>query len=622
MTHADHFGLVGQVLQRKYRVDACIGEGGFAVVYRGEHLTFQSSIAIKCLKIPPHFTPAAQTLFLDRFREEGKHLFKLAAHSAVVKVHDLDVTERGVPYMVLEWLEGRELADELADRRRRGLPPYTETEALALLRPAIEALSVAHALGVAHRDIKPQNLYLANTVAGRSIKVLDFGVAKAMQDGETATQLVTRTTSGFAAFSPNYGAPEQFASKKYGATGPWTDVHAMGLVLTELVTGQAAYEGEELADWMTAGLGSERPTPRARGGRVSDAFEHLVARAVARASKERFASAAELLAAVDAFSQPLGVAGTAPPDLSRQIPPRPEGTVRAFPAPSLLAAQRLVGVGAMAPEPAPAWVGGTTRTGGPTQMASAATIPEPPRGAQRVKKQPSTGVILGASLGVLGVVAVVALWPRDGSKKMEESTTDEPTPMALSSAEVPKSIVALSPGEGEKSMVLGSTSVSGAQPAAPTALQSPPGEEALASPASSPSDPCAKYPSAANYYACGGNNGFAGAAGVLYVCADGATKSTRKCTAGCFFAPEGVPDRCVEDSSPSPAAASPSDPCALDPATKNAPNYYVCGGNQGFTGAPGVLYVCSGGVTKSTRKCADGCFFAPHGVPDCCVEDK
>lgn len=77
------------------------------------------------------------------------------------------------------------------------------------------------------------------------LKVLDFGIAKAMQDGESATQLSTRTSSGFSAFSPPYGAPEQFRARRYGPTGPWTDVHALGLILTELVTGERALTGEE-----------------------------------------------------------------------------------------------------------------------------------------------------------------------------------------------------------------------------------------------------------------------------------------------------------------------------------------------------------------------------------------
>ena len=117
---------------------------------------------------------------------------------------------------------------------------------------------------------------------GLTLKVLDFGIAKAMQEGETATRVQTRTSSGFSAFSPSYGAPEQFYGKKYGATGPWTDVHALGLILTELVSGRPPLEGDDLAELQDAATSEVRPTPRGRGALVSDGFEAVVAQAVAR----------------------------------------------------------------------------------------------------------------------------------------------------------------------------------------------------------------------------------------------------------------------------------------------------------------------------------------------------
>lgn len=83
---ADPFTLAGSTLDGRYRVDRVVGEGGFGVVYRGFHLSFEQPIAIKCLKVPPHFTPEAKQLFLDRFREEGKHLARLAEHPSIVRL--------------------------------------------------------------------------------------------------------------------------------------------------------------------------------------------------------------------------------------------------------------------------------------------------------------------------------------------------------------------------------------------------------------------------------------------------------------------------------------------------------------------------------------------------------
>ncbi|MBN1611647.1 MAG: protein kinase [Polyangiaceae bacterium] len=299
----DLFGLLGCVIDNRYRVDTVVGEGGFGMVYRGWHLAFDHAVAIKCLKVPAHFTWEARGTFLKRFREEGVFLSALAAHPAIVRVFDLNVSEReggqAIPYLVLEWLEGVELEALLQERRRAGQGPMSEADALALLRPAVEALQLAHQLKIVHRDLKPRNLYLAETRQGTVLKVLDFGIAKALHDGEMATRLATGTTSGFEAFTPEYAAPEQFEGKRFGGTGTWTDVYAFGMILTELVLGRRAYQGDSVFALYGEATGPVRPTPRGRGLSVSDAFERLCARALAVNPADRFASANELLEAFD-----------------------------------------------------------------------------------------------------------------------------------------------------------------------------------------------------------------------------------------------------------------------------------------------------------------------------------
>ncbi|HEY4120804.1 MAG TPA: serine/threonine-protein kinase, partial [Byssovorax sp.] len=295
----DPFGLVGHVLAQKYRVDAVVGEGGFGVVYRGFHLSFRHDVAVKCLRIPVEFAPDAQAEFVARFRDEGQHLSRLAsAHMSIVRVFDFDIATSpsgvAMPYLVLEWLNGSSLDVVVAERGAAGEPPFDEREALALLRPAVEALAVAHELGVVHRDVKPANLFVAEGTTA-TIKVLDFGVAQAV--GEAP-----RATTGFNPFSPLHGSPEQFSPKKFGATGPWTDVHALGLVLVEMVTGRHPLGDDDVGEMFLAATGEPRPTPRARGADVSDAFEAMCARALARMPEERFPNARALLAAMDAVA--------------------------------------------------------------------------------------------------------------------------------------------------------------------------------------------------------------------------------------------------------------------------------------------------------------------------------
>ncbi|HMA94719.1 MAG TPA: bifunctional serine/threonine-protein kinase/formylglycine-generating enzyme family protein [Polyangiaceae bacterium] len=296
----DLFELVGKTIAGKYAVLEAVGDGGFSVVYRGIHQRLGQPVAIKILKLPPHFDTATRQVFIDRFSDEGRILSNLADHPSIVRVLDFGTTqgaEGEVFYLVLEWLDGRDLETIFAANR----PVFSEADAIALLRPAVEALALAHAEGIAHRDLKPANLYLAQTKLGPRIKVLDFGIAKAIQEGELSARLTDHTSSGFRAFTPSHGAPEQFRPKKHGPTGPWTDVHALGLLLVELVTGRPALQGEEEADYLLQSAAKDRPSPRARGANVSDAFEAVCQKALALEPRDRYPNARELLRALDAL---------------------------------------------------------------------------------------------------------------------------------------------------------------------------------------------------------------------------------------------------------------------------------------------------------------------------------
>ena len=410
---ADVFGLLGTTVDEKIRVDEQIGEGGFAVVYRGYHLAFEQPVAIKCLKTPAHFDDEAQEAFLAKFRDEGKMLFRLSQHASIVRVFDIGTvaTAKGVrvPYLALEWLDGDDLDTMLRRRLQEGAGPYDETSAIALLRPAVDAIALAHRLGIAHRDLKPANLVLANTVQGEVLKVLDFGIAKAMQEGETAAaSQATLTSSGFRAFSPQYAAPEQFRSKRYGATGPWTDVHAIGLILVELVTGQPAMVGDEQADFYEQSVGDERPTPRARGFEATEAFERLCARCLARDPRERFQDAEQLLAALDAFS--LGVHDMMGASGENPI--------------------------VVAPKPSPSTSVAVAVTGGPRINPQAATMPAPlsddapsppvsasstATGAQGTRRA-LPWIVGGAVVALAAVVGIALVWlPARARAKREEA---------------------------------------------------------------------------------------------------------------------------------------------------------------------------------------------------------
>lgn len=296
MAKVDTFKLKGQVLDARYKVESVVGEGGFGVVYRATQVNFDEPVAIKVLKIPGHLNAKDADTFVQTFRNEGKHLRTLSAeHPAFVRAHDTGVLEvDGVPapYLVLEWLDGEPLEEQLAARREQGLHGRSLQEAMEIMEPIFGALAYAHTQRVAHRDIKPANIFIIRTKSGSSAKLLDFGMAKVMT--ATGTQgLHAATQGGLSGLTPSYAAPEQW-DKKMSATGPWTDVYALALVLVELLTDQPALEGEDMPSLMSATLDEEsRPTPLAKGAKVSAEVEAVFAKALSLMAKDRYLHAAE-----------------------------------------------------------------------------------------------------------------------------------------------------------------------------------------------------------------------------------------------------------------------------------------------------------------------------------------
>ncbi len=231
----DPFSWVGETIDGKYRVEAVVGEGGFGVVYRAVHLGFDERVAVKCLRVPENLRGDNQERFYESFMAEGRLLHRLSrASSGVVQALDVGATTSpsGVwtPYIVLEWLEGRSLEDDLDLREAQELGGRSISETVALLDPVARAIATAHEQGIAHRDLKPANLFFTDVGGRTTVKVLDFGIAKVMTEAAENGSAFEETGHSLKAFTAHYGAPEQF-SRRYGATGPWTDVFALALLV-------------------------------------------------------------------------------------------------------------------------------------------------------------------------------------------------------------------------------------------------------------------------------------------------------------------------------------------------------------------------------------------------------
>jgi serine/threonine-protein kinase len=288
----DPFGVIGSVIDGQFRVDQWVGEGGFSSVYKGFHLGLQEPIAIKCLKLPQSLGRDVIEQFQNRFRDESRIAYRLSQGNlhivrSITSGTTTSPAGQVIPYMVLEWLEGLTLSQDLKKRRDAGMKGRTIEEVTQMFAPASEALAYAHAHGVVHRDIKPGNLFLAQTREGFRLKVLDFGMAKILSDGNLGIAPMAVSTGGIVVFSAPYAAPEQF-DPKIGSIGTWTDVYSLALVLLEALTDKRVRNVDSVAECLMAAVDpAQIPTPKRIGLNVSNALDEVFARALAVNPRER-----------------------------------------------------------------------------------------------------------------------------------------------------------------------------------------------------------------------------------------------------------------------------------------------------------------------------------------------
>ncbi len=277
---------VGTVLAGKYRVERVLGEGGMGIVLAARHLKLDEKVAVKVLQ--PHL--ARHPEVVARFLREAKAAARIRSDH-IARVFDVDTFEDGAPYMVMEYLDGSDLGHLV--KTRGPLPPE---KAVDYLLQACEAIAEAHALGIVHRDLKPPNLYLTTKLDGSEcIKVLDFGIAKIAEEDPSMQMTETNRQMG----TPHYMAPEQLRSTRNADVR--SDIWSLGAVLHELITGGPPYPADSIADLAVSMATKPTPSLRTLRPEVAQGLDQAFQRCLQNEPPARFATIAELAAALAPF---------------------------------------------------------------------------------------------------------------------------------------------------------------------------------------------------------------------------------------------------------------------------------------------------------------------------------
>ena len=247
--------FIGAIIAGRYVIEEVIGEGGMATVYRARHKLIDRPCAVKIMNP----TLAKEPKVRERFRREAKSAQTLA-HPNVIEIFDQGETDEGTPYIVMELLAGRTLAELTA----KGPTPMDR--ALPVMIQMTRAIARAHDLGVVHRDLKPENIFIVHRADGRDlVKVLDFGIARSRADSRL-------TSTGELFGTPEYLAPERITGGEAGAS---VDLYALGVIFFEMATGKLPFDGKDPTTLLLKHVKEVPRRPRAVEPRVPEKLDVL-----------------------------------------------------------------------------------------------------------------------------------------------------------------------------------------------------------------------------------------------------------------------------------------------------------------------------------------------------------
>jgi serine/threonine-protein kinase len=365
------------MLADKYRVERVLGRGGMGVVVAATHVELDQRVALKFLL--PEAMESMEVV--ERFAREARAAVKIESEH-VARVIDVGKLENGLPYMVMEYLNGRDLAAELDDHGK-----LTIENTLDYVLQACEAIAQAHALGIIHRDLKPANLFVITRPDGTSsIKVLDFGISKVSLTGSSPAEMSLTQTAAIMG-SPTYMSPEQMRASR--DVDPRADIWALGVIMYELLTGQPPFVGATMPELCAAIL--KEPPESVRGVRpdVPVELDAAILRCLEKNPAKRFANVAELASALVDHA----------PKRSRISAERSARVLRG----AGVKTASLAPLMSHAPEPKPAAIAVSTATAGAWSQAESKAEPPKSKAASGRAKWAVAG-----SMAIAGVGGLIA----------------------------------------------------------------------------------------------------------------------------------------------------------------------------------------------------------------------
>ena len=412
---------IGKVIRGKYRIDRVLGEGGMGIVAAAWHLVLEQRVAIKFLRPELIEHPEVTARFLREARAASR-----IESDHVARVIDVDALDDGVPFMVLEYLEGSDLSN-VRGAGGGGLPVET---AVDYVLQACRAVAEAHAHGIVHRDLKPANLFLAKRRDGvLRVKVLDFGISKVTGAPGSSDSSLGMTQAAVVMGSIEYMSPEQMLSSR--DVDARTDIWALGVILFELITGRVPFPGETLTQVCALVMSTEPPRIRALRPDVPEGLEQVILWCLTKDRDRRIATVDALVAALQPFAPAAMAMSMRMPGSTGMALPIADATrvsgqtpVSAMSAPQLFAVQ---GSGASRtsttlPSPAGSAPQGT--------IGPVSTTPGP-----FAKKKSSAPVAAVVAAGLVAVAAVVFFVTRGGDPRPAASGSP-PSSVTLPTADV------------------------------------------------------------------------------------------------------------------------------------------------------------------------------------------